>query len=308
MKNWDLYWKTNQSLGTFGTAEGVLGIPTSLANHWRQVFHRYTDAGEIRMLDVGTGNGVLPFIACSQLNNLNDIVAIDLANIDPLNTITDSQITQVLQSVKFLGNTSIENTQLPANSFNLITSNFAIEYADLEIALPEVWRLLTPGGEFYAVMHSPDSVSYQDSITGLKVIDNLLNEMQIFNALESMFSEPVSVSQALRKKLFSSLTQYRGSISGSEEVLWLEQQLVKIADICICHQKSDFATGKQKLALYKNHTLALFERLTQQIKASRPRPELEKLLGSIANDEYQLQPLSLEQESVATLLVISKPK
>jgi len=173
---------------------------------WNGQFASTPNAAKV--LDLCTGNGSIALLAqtYSDSNHANfSITACDAANIKPHHVAkTDTALSERLAKIQFLGNTPIAQLGLPDQSFDLITSQFGVEYTDLAETASVIYTLLKPSGIFAAVCHSSDSVIVQqmakqkvdyDFVTTLELLDPDLKrpnsrvaERKFFAKLESMLA------------------------------------------------------------------------------------------------------------------------
>lgn len=98
-----------------------------------------------RVLDVGTGTGVVANYAAKLLDNSGSVVGIDLSE-GMLETAALNAKKKGLSNVKFL-RMDAENLDLPAESFDSVLSMLAIDhFPDATQALGEMHRVLKPEG------------------------------------------------------------------------------------------------------------------------------------------------------------------
>ena len=119
---------------------------------WRDVF-AMTPAGA-QVLEIGCGSGEVSLWAAEAGRGLK-ITASDVVEAPGAG--------RSHPDVAFLGGAPAEALPVPDAAFDLVVSNFAIEYADLARALPELARVLRPGGRSALVLHSADSTITQTS-------------------------------------------------------------------------------------------------------------------------------------------------
>jgi len=145
---WSNYWETGFE-STF-TGHEKTGFFTELNESWLQELSALADGSTI--VDLGAGNGAITSLAVDinedSGKNLN-IVAVDYAEIESYSPIFEKKI----ETLTVKGRTKIEATGLPDDSVDLCVSQFGYEYADIDLAAQEVWRILKPGGSLNAVVH-----------------------------------------------------------------------------------------------------------------------------------------------------------
>ena len=113
---------------------------------WRDVFAATPPGAPV--LEIGCGSGEVSLWAAEARRGLkitaSDVVAAPGAG-------------RSHPDVTFLGSAPAEALPVPDAAFDLAVSNFAVEYADLSRALPELARVVRPGGRGAMVLHSADS-------------------------------------------------------------------------------------------------------------------------------------------------------
>ncbi len=85
------------------------------------------------------------------------------------------------EKVAMFPNTCLEKLPFEDGSFDVITSQFAIEYASFSQAISEIKRVLTPGGRFFFLCHNADSIIVRDNIKRLAAIKDLLASSGLLN-------------------------------------------------------------------------------------------------------------------------------
>lgn len=142
---WSSLWATGVA-DTFGhSGDGKDG---PLAAQWRQWFAGL--APGCRVLDLGTGNGALPRLmlqaGCDAI-----VDAVDVAQ--PRPTWMESLPHAEQQRVRFHAGVRCEALPFEAESFDCVVSQFGIEYANLDQAMPESLRVLKADGLLRFVVH-----------------------------------------------------------------------------------------------------------------------------------------------------------
>ena len=99
-----------------------------------------------RVLDIGTGNHSATLLA-RKASPQFEIFGIDVAEPQP---VAESERIQVLKM-------SAEALDFPDRNFTTVMSVNGIEYAELDLALPEMRRVMDVGAEGALVLHRPDS-------------------------------------------------------------------------------------------------------------------------------------------------------
>lgn len=149
---WTRYWAqgaTHSCGGSFGQRyEGAL------AQFWRAAFASLD--GGARVLDIATGNGALPqlLIEADPFGKLS-CDAIDLATLAPawLERLDPARRTQL----RFYGGQVAESLPFAEGQFDLVMSQYGLEYTDLARSIPELLRVCAPAGMVRLVCHHAGS-------------------------------------------------------------------------------------------------------------------------------------------------------
>lgn len=155
--HWSAYW----ARGTLTSLpeDFPANYDGEVASFWQQIFSKLE--GLTDLLDVCTGNGPIALLAAewaAREKVLLRITAVDAAYSQPqeIRALTASQQALMAQ-IRFMSDTPVEELPFPAESFDLVTSQFGIEYCKLDRAGPQLARVLRPGGVFAVVSHNVDT-------------------------------------------------------------------------------------------------------------------------------------------------------
>ncbi len=172
---WSQYWAggalTSLPQDFTGNYDG------EVAAFWHERFAETPSSAHL--LDLCTGNGPIALLAAEwgqQHAHRLGITAVDAARPQPdrVSGLSSSQ-RGLLQTIRFLGETPVESLPFEDESFDLVCSQYGIEYCDLEAAADQVARVLRPGGVLAIVSHEADSAMMQ----------TMRDELAAYDALES---------------------------------------------------------------------------------------------------------------------------
>lgn len=156
---WHDYWKADRPASCMPENERTA---QEIAATWQKWFAEC--AGGSRILDIATGNGIVLTHAAAvgrQLHRAFALTGVDLADIDPLRYL--SSLEDDMRAAKFIGSVAAEKLPFEAGSFDVVVSQYGLEYADLHQALAEVARVLASGGILHWLAHSESSEVVQQN-------------------------------------------------------------------------------------------------------------------------------------------------
>ncbi len=147
--DWTLYWSSNTPQSCIASAH--VADAKAINNIWWKFASAQNENGSI--LDLATGNGAVPTAMLGSGTNLA-ITAVDRADIDPLKFLTEPG---ELKNVVFMGGIDVGALPFADNTYDALSSQFGIEYADLSSVAIEAARVLKPGGQYLFLMHHRSS-------------------------------------------------------------------------------------------------------------------------------------------------------
>jgi ubiquinone/menaquinone biosynthesis C-methylase UbiE len=180
LQHWEAYYRTG-ALATCPTApEG--GYDQEVREAWVEFFTDLPEAA--RVLDIGTGNGVVPLIAletATALGRRYEIHGTDLARIDPKRNLRDGQ--QRLAGIEFHAGIATERLPFESRSFDAVSGHYALEYMQIDAALAEIFRVLKPSGRARFILHHADSLLVLNARQSLRQADLVLQDTRIYRLL-----------------------------------------------------------------------------------------------------------------------------
>ncbi len=164
---WSRYWATGARHSCHGSFDGQYS--GAFESFWSQV------AAELplgaRVLDLCTGSGALPrlFASLRRDDAAWRCDGVDLAELPPPKRLglADSRI-------RLHARTSAESLPFESACFDLVISQYGLEYCDPALALPESLRVLRPGGRLALVLHHAESLPAELARTEVSHIEGLL--------------------------------------------------------------------------------------------------------------------------------------
>lgn len=156
--HWSEYWAAGAL--TSLPQDFKVNYDGEVADFWHSVLAELHDGAKI--LDVCSGNLALPllFAEYAERQAVNfSITAVDLAKIDK--SVVAKRFPKqagLIEQIELLSETAIEQIDRHlSGSFDLISSQYGLEYCDLEVVAEKLAQLLKPNGRLAFVSHAADT-------------------------------------------------------------------------------------------------------------------------------------------------------
>lgn len=191
---WDQYWHFDRIASCFDGA-GATNYDESVASGWRAFFRELPPG--TRIVDLCTGNGAAALIA-AEVGRTEakgfEIVAVDGADIDPPAFVT--RHAEDLAQIRFVPGTQVEALPFADSSFDAAISQYGIEYSDLARSVPELVRVLAPGGRVRLVVHAADGAVAAGARAVIADADLLLDEIDLAGCASRCFAAVLAVERS----------------------------------------------------------------------------------------------------------------
>ena len=177
-QSWDTYWHGTGDVSAYSS--GGANHPVILA-FWDEFFQAVKqDYNAPRIIDIASGNGAVVERAMA-------IFADQPADFTCLD-ISDAAIANIRDRFPHVHGivTDARSIPLDSGSYEIVTSQFGVEYAGPE-AINEVARLLAPDGQLALLLHSQAGSIYQECVESLDAIIQMRESRFIPYAID-MFS------------------------------------------------------------------------------------------------------------------------
>jgi SAM-dependent methyltransferase len=156
-QHWTEYWAAGRLTSLPNDFAG--NYDGEIAEFWAAEFAGVPQGG--RVLDVCTGNGAIALLAAGYFAGAGrdaGITAVDAAGIDPESIAKrHPDLASEVARIEFIGSAPVESLALPSEAFDLVTSQYGIEYCDRGPAAEQVARVLRPGGRLALICHAASS-------------------------------------------------------------------------------------------------------------------------------------------------------
>ncbi|MEZ0472330.1 class I SAM-dependent methyltransferase [Luteimonas salinilitoris] len=180
---WETYYRGG-AIATCPTAPDG-GYDLEVRQAWVEFFSTLADGA--RILDVGTGNGVVALIASETASATGrhwEIHGTDLAQIDPPRHVPDGA--RRFAGITFHAGVATERLPFEAQGFDAVSGHYALEYTDTAAALAEIRRVLKPGSEAQFIMHHADSALVHSARLSLRESEFVLKRTKIYRRLHRL--------------------------------------------------------------------------------------------------------------------------
>lgn len=197
LAHWEHYYQSGAIASCPTTADG--DYDRELRTVWESFLTPLPAAA--RILDIGTGNGAVAAIARALAQRLQRswvIHACDAAMIDPARHVADGALR--FQDVSFHPNVASEHLPFAEASFDAITGQYALEWSDPSRSLPEIARVLRPGGQALFVLAHADAPMVQSARIIKQDACRVFDEWQVFPQLRELLATPrLSAAEAQQR-------------------------------------------------------------------------------------------------------------
>lgn len=151
---WSVFWQANH-LQACVPSDAQHGID-DIEYCWQHFVATLPDGA--RVLDLGTGNGALALLAqraADAAGRRIELHGVDAASIEPARFVVDAP--PGLRNIQFHSGVAMESLPFDDQRFDAVIGQFALEYSDTARSVPELVRVLRPGGPVRFLLHSTEA-------------------------------------------------------------------------------------------------------------------------------------------------------
>jgi ubiquinone/menaquinone biosynthesis C-methylase UbiE len=192
--HWSAYWQTGAL--TSLPVDFKKNYDGELKSYWQDVLLKSKQP--ISILDVCTGNGAIALMLQELSEELNielSMTAIDASDISP--TVVSKSFpekSKYINKIKFIGNLLVEDLATTMDQkFDLIVSQYGVEYCDTEQAAENLTELLNPQGQLIFVSHSPDTAMHE-YMQHEELVYQFLEEIGLFKSFTRFGKSQLTVN------------------------------------------------------------------------------------------------------------------
>ncbi|MEL8055267.1 MAG: class I SAM-dependent methyltransferase [Pseudomonadota bacterium] len=292
--SWSQYWQGREG-DTTGALTGVES-DRELQEHWA------------RVLSDGSRDAAFLDLACGAGTVLKQAATLGYTNLTGLDV--SSEAIAVLQSDLPAAKTvtaSASETGLPDASYDIIVSQFGLEYASANAALPEAARLIAPGGRIETVMHMTGG-AIEAEVKGHADHCAALLESGFFEKVSALFrgayENDTANAQALMDDAATAQARVSGLVKPNERSLaahllsgtaqlWEKRAAYALEDV------TGWLSGmKAEIEAYK-------ARMESMIAAALSAEELERCVGILKEQGFSVKAEALSLSGADAAWVLS---
>ena len=180
---WSRYWAGGALHSCGGSFDG--NYAGEIREFWREAFAPL-GAGT-RVLDIATGNGPIPKLMLDLRPGVDvQCDAVDLASVAP----AWPQLLPAAERARLRFHPSVQAERLPFADagFDLVVSQYGLEYSELERSVPELLRVLSPAGRVRLLVHHAEAVPVKLGFEELRHLDWLQSQDGLLAAATAMLA------------------------------------------------------------------------------------------------------------------------
>ena len=263
LDQWSRYWQAGQL--TSLPQDFAVNYEGEIYDYWVSYFSELPSAASV--LDLCTGNGAVALLAqtfSDQQSKQLSITGLDGASIS-LEAIHKRypDLSKQIDAVNFIDNQAIESMSLD-EQFDLITSQYGIEYCDWSVVASTVTKHLKPGGQFVIITHAPETDITQYMKQERSEYD-VVKEAKFFSAVDNILTGQINF--AAFKKQMVSLQKHLARMLQSKSSP-LIQGIYNFTQHIIASDYETFTQQRNQLESYYLDHLFAYERLNDILTVS----------------------------------------
>ncbi len=265
LDHWARYW---QSGARHSLPQDFSGnYDREVAEFWKTQFSNVSSGGAV--LDICTGTGAIALLAKDAFSDRTiRISAVDGAAIEreTLAEIWPGRADD-LNQIEFVFDCPIEQMDVlgPAGPFDLITSQYGLEYCDLAAVAPKITQALKPEGRLALVTHASSSEMAQTMATEATEYQ-LLEDQGYFKLLRSWSKSQLSgqdLAQRLQKINQALMPMYQRSQSP------LLGQVLQSTQVALSQPMGQLMGQRQHAAMYLDQLSNARARTEDMLRVTR---------------------------------------
>lgn len=308
---WDNYWQAGHQACCLNGESGE--YDQTLKALWMREFGDLKNGA--KLLDLGTGNGGVLRFAQHYAEHHNCFL--NLVGIDAARCVALPETTQT--TVDFRPFTAMESLPFEANTFDMVTGQFAVEYSDVERSLLETLRVLRPQGKGVFMIHAEEGQAVQQSRVELTEIQQLKAVGVFAAAIRALKNtdrvekrrrlHPVLVQKAetATERLQTRLQQAAENWQSKQSADVIRNTLGLVEDTFTKRLHFPLGVLLHKVTEIENQLTYHEKRLRLSVDAAKTRQDCQNLLNQLDRAQNPtLNPVSIRDQQIAWQISFSK--
>jgi SAM-dependent methyltransferase len=256
VKSWDAYWHGTGETGAFSS--GGASHPAILA-FWLEFFQEVDQTNSaLTMLDLASGNGAVVERALEVFGEGKaEITCVD---------VSDAAIANIRSRFPGVSGLVADARSVPLDSegFDIITSQFGIEYAGTE-AVDEAARLVAAGGWLTLLLHNSEGSIYHQCAANLEAVTGVQESRFIPYSIQMFRTGFEAVKGADRAPFDESARRLAPAVQALESIM--EQYGQSVANDTIARLYSDVGKIHGRIQHYDPaEVLGWLERMERELE------------------------------------------
>ena len=312
--SWDVYWRGTSKAGAY--ASGGADHPVIL-EFWRALFAAAKECRDApRILDIASGNGSV--VSCAEASFIHppaEITGVDVSASAVRNL--ESRFPGVHGLVA-----DARSIPLQSSGFDIVTSQFGVEYAGLE-AVDEAARLVAPGGRLALLMHHRSGGVHAECAAALDAIRKLQDARFITHSISTFEAGFAALRGADRGAYDAAARRLAGAFRVLEQIMQRHGQ--HVAGDTVLRLYNDVDRMHRQIRHYDpGDVLGWLRQMDAELQAYATRmasmcdcaidvPTFERLCGRLQDLTFTIEraePLAIPHTElpIAWALVAHRPK
>lgn len=280
VEQWENYYR-NGFLATGPTgADGSYDL--ELRQAWTEFFSTLSDGA--RVLDIGTGNGVVAMIAAQTAAARGqhfEIHASDLARIDPVRHVANGA--QRLAGIAFHPEVATERLPFEAESFDAVSGHYALEYGKPRESLAQIHRVLKPGSDAQFILHHADSILVQNALRSMRETEFVLKDTKLYRKLHRLVTlEQASpeLTQRVTAELRHAIQAVKHALTQARRIgagMVFEAALDAVQKLLIARKQLPGPSAGREVDRAENQLRGSWRRLNDLVQHARTSAHMDEL-------------------------------
>jgi SAM-dependent methyltransferase len=292
-ESWSRYWASGALHSCATSFAG--NYDDDIGAFWREAFADL-DASR-RVLDIATGNGPLPKLIADLCPDLPEIDAVDLAEVRP--AWHAGLPAAHRERIRFHVGIAAERLPFADGRFDLVTSQYGIEYSDLARSLPEARRVAQPQARLAFVLHHIDALPVRIGRAEIEHLAFLQGEAGLLAAARGFlpWHAQAAGQGAPRATFDAALKQVHERAQSAHAADVLHETLVAVIKLAQAAPSLGPAAVDSQLAALSQHLADDELRQSELVAHALTRMQVEAMAAALAPDAaFDLRELRVRGE------------